>query len=569
MPDPTMPFFKPAEYQPAFHWSSYIEPLTNNQAGDLNLDVLFVGGGPAGLSGAIYLKQLANKLFPDLQIGVMDKGSRMGAHSLSGAVINPSAFKALFPDIKESNLPFRKKVQSEKLFLLTPTRRVRLPLPPSMKNKNFYTASLCEVVRWMSTQASQMGISILPSFTARKLLMKNHHVHGVATCPAGLNKDGSPSSGYQAECRVQAKLTVLADGARGHLSQAYLHKQNITSKYAQTYALGVKELWETAPNSPGQGFANQNTVVHTMNYPLPPDCFGGGWLYPLGEGLLSLGLVGGLDSGLQNLDVHQQLQRLKNHPYFARLLKGGKCVEWGAKIIPEGGYYAMPGRLSGGGVLLTGDSAGMVNVPALKGIHYAMHSGMLAGETAFSALKENNFSHAFLKSYDEKVRTSRMSQELYLVRNVRQAFSKNLWTGLLKSGLMFLSQGRFPGDLTPSSLTAAEQHSADAQILRNKKTAGLASASPQAVKALSKTEAVYLSGNKTRDNIPPHLKAQQPLPPHLQEFYTRMCPAGVYEQQNGQLKINAPNCIDCKATDVLGPRWSPKEGSAGPNYQKM
>ena len=552
--------FRPEQYQTPLDWESKIKTLSSAPADSImDVDVLFVGGGPAGLSGAIRLKQLCQKDFPDIQIGVIEKASRIGGHSLSGAVINPVAFHQLFPDLKESELPFREKVQKEKLFYLTPKKKLPLPLPPTMKNKNFYTASLCEILRWMGEKAEAMDISIFTSFTANELLIEKDTIKGISTFPAGLNKDGTHTSSYQKPIFIRSKLTVLAEGSRGHLTQSWMAWKKVSSKYPQTYALGVKEIWEV----PSETLSNKTSEIwHTMGWPLPASCFGGSWMYPLDNNLVSLGLVAGLDSPLQNLDVHLKLQQLKKHPLFSSLLKNGKCVEWGAKTIPEGGYHSIPKQLHDKGLLIAGDSAGMVNVPSLKGIHYAMTAGMLCAETAFFSLKENDFSENILKHYTEKVRTkSCIGKELYPVRNVRQAFEKNIFFGLIKSSLMFLTKGFFPGDhkktLTP-----------DAKKIKHKKETYSLS-DKQNIKPLSKTEAVFLSGNKTRDDIPPHLKVKENLPEEVQDFYTHLCPAGVYEKKDGQFVVNSPNCVDCKATDVLGPRWTPKEGGTGPNYTKM
>lgn len=555
------PPFQAKQYQIKFDWESKIKTLTSASADSLmDMDVLFVGGGPAGLSGAIHLKQLCQKELPNIQIGVIEKASRIGGHSLSGAVINPMAFKQLFPNTQESDFPFRQKIKKEKLLYLTPEGKWPLPPPPTMKNKNFYTASLCEVLRWMAEKAEAMDISIFTSFTANELLVENDCVKGISTFPTGLNKDGSPSSNYQEPIFIRSKLTVLTDGSRGHLSQAWMKWKKISSKYPQTYALGVKEIWEV----PSEYLSKiKQEIWHTMGWPLSADCFGGSWMYPLGENLLSLGLVAGLDSPSQNLDVHLKLQQLKNHPLFTQLLKKGKCVEWGAKTIPEGGYHSMPNQLHDHGLLIAGDSAGMVNVPALKGIHYAMTAGLLSSETAFSALKAKDFSRNTLKTYDEKIRKkSCIGKELYPVRNVRQAFDKNIFSGLIKSGLMFLTKGMFPKD-------HKKQITSDAKKPKTKRENYLLSNNSIKIKPISKTEATYLSGNKTRDDIPPHLKAKENLPEEIQDFYTHLCPAGVYEKKDGKLVINAPNCVDCKATDVLGPRWTPKEGGTGPNYTRM
>lgn len=560
--------FQPKKYQLPFDWQSKIQNLSELSSTDDNtmeMDVLFVGGGPAGLSGAIHLKQLCQKDFPDLQVGILEKAARIGGHSLSGAVINPIAFKKLFPNLNENELPFRQKVKKEKLFYLTANRKCPLPLPPTMKNKNFYTASLCEVLRWMEEKAEKLDINIFNSFTADKLLVDNNQVKGIITTPSGLNRDGNKLSNYQEPVIIRSKVLVLTDGSRGHLSQAWIHWKNIKSKYSQTYVLGVKEIWETP-------YAPKNEIWHTMGWPLPMDCFGGTWLYPIGENLVSLGLCASLNSPLKNLDVHLKLQQLKTHPLFANILKAGKCIEWGAKTIPEGGYHSMPNQLHDDGLLIAGDAANMVNVPALKGIHYAMTAGILSAETIFSNLKSRDFSAKTLKQYDYKVkRESCIAKELYPVRNVRQAFDKNIFWGLLKSGLMFLTKGLFPGDSQHTLEDAEKVRTKTDSISEQLKQSDFfqKNTKQDRTKTMSKLEAVYLSGNKTRDDIPPHLIAKEDLPEEIQKFYEDLCPAGVYERKDGKLIINAPNCVDCKATDVLGPQWNPKEGGTGPNYQQM
>ena len=572
--------FYPHQYQEKQGSKHKIKTLSSVPTHALmDMDVLFVGGGPAGLSGAIHLKQLCQKSFPDIQIGVLEKASRIGGHSLSGAIVDLMAFKELFPQLDLKQFPVHQKVQKEHLFYLSRNRKWPLPLPPPLRNKNFYTASLCEILRWMGEKAELAGVNIFTSFSADELLVENNTIRGVSTTPLGLNKKGSPGPSYQEPAFIRSKLTVLSDGSRGHLSQAWMRWKNIQSRYPQTYALGVKEIWEVPPqNLKGR----RQSVIHTMGWPLPSSCFGGAWLYPMKNNLLSIGLVAGLDSALPDLDVQEKLQQLKTHPLLASFLKGGKCVEWGAKTIPEGGYHAMPEKLYDDGLLIAGDSAGMVNVPALKGIPYAITAGMLSAKVAFLSIQANDFSADVLKQYDEMVRKkSRIGKDLYPVRNVRQAFEKNIFWGLFKSGLMFLSQGKFPRDIKAHNLTDAKR----VRVYKTKREGlrfsfikflwGKVNKSKENKKPtlmaepIEKSEAVYLSGNKTRDDIPSHLKVPASLPKEVQKFYTHLCPAGVYEQKEGRLVVNAPNCIDCKATDVLGPHWSPREGGAGPNYTRM
>ena len=549
--------FTPHSYQVKINYKNYLTPLHSIKKKDLEVDVLFAGGGPAGLAGAIYLQNLCQKQQIDIQIAVMEKARAFGGHTLSGAIINPVCFRQLFPHILFKDLPFRQKIKKESLFYLGRNNKFPLPVPPMMKNKNFYTASLCEVTHWMAKKAEAAGITLLPAFTAHKLITEDEKVAGVLTFQTGLSKNQTAEVNAENTFSIKAKLTVLADGSRGHLSRAWMQWKNILSKYPETYALGVKELWECKNSN----WASGGQVIHTMGWPLRADCFGGGWLYPMGENMVSVGLVAGLDSPSQNLDVHQKLQDLKMHPLFANILKDGRCEAWGAKTIPEGGYHSIPNQLHDHGVLVVGDAGGMVNVPALKGIHYAMHSGILAAEEAFDALRKNDFSMEGLKGYSQKVRHGTIGKELYPVRNVRRVFDKNIFIGLIKSGLMFLTKGRFPGDAKQPLV----QDSHVPRVLRDKYYAHKHSSASY----ISKADAVYLSGNKTRDDIPSHLKNGDRVPIEVQKFYERLCPAGVYESKNGKLIINAPNCIDCKATDVWGPGWTPREGGTGPHYRQM
>ena len=329
------------------------------------------------------------------------------------------------------------------------------------------------------------------------------------------------------------------------LTQAYLKWQGISSPRPQIYALGVKELWRSnkVPRN----------VIHTMNWPLPSTAFGGSFMYPMGKDLISLGLVVGLDYKNHNLDVHKMLQQMKKHPLFATYLEGGSLIEWGAKTIPEGGLEALPDRLHGDGLLISGDAAGFVNVPSLKGIHYAMYTGILAARSIYKALKTKNFSAQQLKSFDEDVKSSFIFKDLKKVRNMRHAFKSGFIPGAFKAGLMTLTGGTFPNAGKHFEEDAAEEKLVVDEVVDNP--------------GLSKEDAVYLSGNKTRDDIPSHLTVGENISDELKDLYVHMCPAGVYESSaDNKLQVNAPNCIDCKATDVLGPRWLPREGGSGPNY---
>lgn len=545
--------FSPITYQNDFDQAKVvIKDAPNAEA--VPMDVLFVGAGPAGLSGAIELTKLVQKeretnpSFPEIQIGVLEKASGLGEHNLSGAVLNPVALKELFPDLKNEDFPLRTQVQGDEVYYMGETSAMRIPTPPTMHNSGNYVVSICELVRWLGEKAEGMGVNIFAGFPADSLLVDGNKVIGIRTTPTGLGRDGNPGgANYMPPTDLTANVTVLTEGTRGNLTQGYLKWQNLESKNPQIYALGVKELWETTKVPKG--------VIHTLGYPLPKSAFGGSFMYPMGENLVSFGLVVGLDYKEHNLDVHHLLQKMKEHPLFKKYLDGGKIVEWGAKTIPEGGFYALPSKLHGDGLLLAGDCVGMVNVPALKGIHYAMKSGILAAKTIFEALKKNDYSSAALASYDDEIKKSYIWKDLHETRNMRLAFKSGFYTGGMKASLMTLTKGCFPG-----GHIHAEEDAADPKTVIQPSTY-----KPK----LSKVDAVFLAGNKTRDDIPTHLKIDKDIPKAVAEMYTHLCPAGVYEISGDQLVINAPNCIDCKATDVIGPRWTPREGGSGPSYRKM
>ncbi len=546
----------PAQYQPPLPLDKLLVSVGAPGAGDrMELDVLIVGAGPAGLAAAIELARLARRDGTELNIGVLEKAAALGEHCLSGAVVNPRAFRELFPELRDSDFPFRAPVRNEAVYLLTADGRWRLPTPPTMHNRGNYVASLCEIVRWLGEQAEALGVNVFTGFPAASLLVDGARVVGVRTAASGLDRDGRPLANSLAPNDLVAKVTVLAEGTRGMLSQAWCTWQQVTGENPQLFALGVKELWETRQPL--------DTIIHTLGWPLPSDAFGGSFLYPLAPNLVALGLVVGLDYTDGALDVHGLLQRMKLHPLFRRYLEGGEMVEWGAKTIPEGGYYSLPARRSGAGAVIVGDSAGFVDVPSLKGIHYAVHSGMLAARAIFGALQAGEASLARLGEYDRMVSESFVVRDLYRTRNMRLAFKDGFYRGGLKAALMTLTGGRLPG-----RKIAVER---DAEVER-RLTAGASpglNLVPDGKLTFSKVDGVFKSGNATRDTIPGHLIVGREVTPELAEFYARMCPAGVYERADGELRVNAPNCIDCKATDVLGPRWTPREGGSGPRYKRM
>jgi len=555
VPDGPGERFRPAQYQPPLPLDRLILKDGAEGAGDrMELDVLIVGAGPAGLACAIELARLAQREGTDRNIGVLEKAESLGEHSLSGAVVNPRAFRELFPDLKDADFPFRGPVGKERVALLTSRRAITLPTPPTMHNAGNYVASLCEIVRWMGERATALGVNVFTGFPAASLLVDGRGVAGVRTAATGLDREGRSLSNYMAPNDLTAKVTALAEGTRGTLSQAWLEWQAVRSENPQIFALGVKEIWETK--------RPLDSIVHTLGWPVPTDGFGGSFMYPLEPNLVALGLVVGLDYRNAALDVHELLQLMKLHPLFRQYLEGGELVEWGAKTIPEGGYYALPGRRAGDGVVLLGDSAGFVDVPSLKGIHYAMQSGIFAARAIHAALKAGDASAARLADYDRLVNASFIMNDLYRTRNMRLAFKDGFYAGGMKAALMTLTGGRFPG-----GRIAMEPDAEVERRLTPTLRPGLPT--PDGRLTFSKVDAVFKSGNATRDTIPIHLVVGKDVPTAVAEFYARMCPAGVYELAQGALRVNAPNCVDCKATDVLGPRWTPREGGSGPKYKRM
>ena len=542
----------PIRHQPSLPMDRLIKAEAPG-AEAIAMDVLFVGAGPAGLAGAIELARLAKQdgSLGDLQIGVLEKAGSLGEHNLSGAVVNPGPFRELFPDVPVADLPFRQAVTGEAVYLMTEGGSVRIPTPPTMQNHGNYVASLSEVVRWMGGKAEELGVNLFAGFPVDSLLVEGSRVTGVRTTASGLDREGNPGDGYAEPTDLTAKVTVLTEGTRGPLSQAWRQWRGIGSPNPQIYALGVKEVWDVKKPL--------DRIIHTLGWPLPRDAFGGTFMYPMGPSQVAVGIVVGLDAKDARLDVHELLQRTKLHPLFRQYLEGGSLVEWGAKTIPEGGFYALPHRFSGDGLIMAGDCLGTVEVASLKGIHYAVQSGMYAARAIFEALKAGDTSGNKLGAYDAMLRGSYVVADLKKRRNMRLAFKQGFYLGGIKGVLMTVTGGAFPGGQIHTESDAEEE----------RETRPAAPFVPDNTLTFSKVDAVFKSGNATRDTIPSHLIVGKDVSGEVADFYSHVCPAGVYERVGDELRVNPPNCVDCKATDVVGPRWTPREGGSGPKYRVM
>jgi len=555
-----------SEYPPPFSPTEVV--AAPSDADPIEVGVLIVGAGPAGLACAIRLGQLlenapaVREKLGEVPVAVIDKGSKPGAHLLSGAVVNPVSLRRLFGDRKRiSDMPFYGHVAGESVYYLTKRRAMWIPTPPTMRNHGNLVASLARLGRWLAEQAEEAGATILPETSGEKLLVTDGRVRGVRTEDRGRGRDGSQLSVFEPGSDLLANVTVLAEGTAGHLTGAAIRHFRLEGENPQVWALGVKEVWKVAKPL--------DRVIHTMGWPLRGAAkyreFGGSFIYPMGEDMVTLGMVVGLDYRDAELSVHDLLQELKTHPKVRRLLDGGERVAWGAKTIPEGGWYALPRELQAPGLAITGDAAGTVNVPALKGIHYAIESGMLAAEAIFAALQPGEvvWRPGALAPYDRAVRTGSIGKDLYRVRNMRQVFGRGFVVGSALAGAATVSGGRFPAG------RYAGEPDADAELISTDRAKGYPV--PDGKLTFDKLSSVYLSGNKTRDDAPNHIRIQTRVPRELAEMWARMCPAQVYEvgsEDAGKVNVvvTPANCVQCGAITAKGGRLTPPEGGAGPEY---
>lgn len=557
---------RPSDYKPPVVDSEFITTITDKPEDLIEVGILFVGAGPASLAGAIRLSQLLEnepevmESLGEIPIAILEKGKYPGSHLVSGAVVNPIALRRLFPDLNDSDFPFLAEVNGESVYLMTEKMAIPLPTPPTMKNHGNFVSSISQLATWLGGKAEELGVMIFNEMAAVKLIVEDGVVKGVRTDDKGADRNGEPLENYQPGSDILAKATVLGEGTTGHLSMALFDHFKVSRENPQIYALGVKEIWEVPKPL--------DRVIHTMGWPLSTSSknneFGGSFIYPMGEDKVCIGLVVGLDYKDASLSVHDLLQQLKGHPLVKKILEGGKKADqgWGAKTIPEGGYYAVPDKLNVPGAVVIGDSAGLVNVPALKGIHYAMMSGIFAAESIFNSLKQKNDLQTYsgLDSYDSAVRDSFIMKDLYAVRNMRQAFQYGFIPGFILSGLMTVTNGKFPGGKFDG------HQDSDQEMFIGQRNYP----KPDNEYIFDKLTSVYDSGNRTRDNQQDHVRIEKEVSTEVGETWINMCPAQVYEwhEENGKkvIRTDPTNCIQCGAITSKGGRLTPPEGGSGPEY---
>ena len=546
----------------------------------LEADVLIVGAGPAGLACALHLANLIGKQnqagatgrAPTVEnIYVLEKGREIGAHQLSGAVMDPRGLAELVPEFEKS-APLDTPVTGDAAYFLTASRAWKFPItPPPLRNHGNYVVSLSKLSKWLGGLVEQAGVNVFTQFAGAQLIYEGDGIAGVITEDKGADKNGRPKDNYTPGYELRAKVTVLAEGPRGSLTKQLVSRCHLDGLNPQVYAIGVKELWDVPAGRIAPG-----SVAHTMGWPLGSSIYGGGWIYGMRENRVSLGLVSGLEYHDPQFDPHEAFQKFKTHPFVRSILEGGKLVRYGAKAIPEGGWYSMPRSYVDGGLII-GDGAGLLNSQRLKGIHIAIKSGMLAAETIFQALAAGDTSAKSLSAFPKKIEASWIRDELWAVRNFHQSFQHGLWAGLFHAGIQMVTGGR--GLVDPMRVRAGHEAYAmlDGAAKKAERFKG------DGTLTFDRLTDVYHSGTRHEEDQPCHLVVRDTniCADRCTREYGNpcefFCPAAVYEmvEEKGErrLKINASNCVHCKTCDIMDPYqiidWVPPEGGGGPNYEGM
>ena len=557
----------PAEFPPRHRPSHYVAAPEAGEDEFIEVGVLFVGAGPAGLAGAIRLGQIMAEdeelmeALGEVPIAIVEKGKGPGSHLLSGSVMRPGPFKSLFPDAAPGETPgIYEEVTKEAVYFLRKDGKTRIPTPPDLNNHGNWVVSISQLSRFMAENAEEYGAYMLPETDAQKLLVENGRVVGIKTGDKGRGRDGEELSTFEPGVEVRAKVTVICEGTQGHLAGVLRDHFQLDQDTTQTYEIGVKEVWEVEKPL--------DRVVHTIGWPLKLGSkfreYGGSWMYPMGGNMVSIGMVVSLDAADANMSAHDLLQQSKTNPLFKDVLAGGRRVAWGAKTIPSGGIYGLPSRFHVPGAVLCGDSAGFVNLAALKGVSYAMQSGIIAAEVIATAIKAGTAEKITgLWGYDEAIKNSEVWKDLWRIRNFRPSFQKGFVYGAIANGLSMLTRGKLPKKV---SLTADRDEPVFIGPDRNYPK-------PDGEYIFDKLSSVFLSGNKTRDDQPNHIRVRTNVPLELAVAWENMCPAKVYEvvadsEKDGfvDVRVNNPNCVQCGAITAKGGQLTPPEGGSGPEY---